>query len=192
MSEARDNFGVRFGMWLFLYTEIMFFGGLFILYSVYYHDYYPYFIQGGKELDIFLGSLNTFVLLASSFCVAASIEFLRKGARKAALALLGSLFLFDKGIEWAHKFSHGIYPGSASLAAGPKGLTIFFGLYFTLTGLHALHVLIGSTVLAYCWVLIYRGRITAGNMNWLENTGLFWHLVDIIWIFLFPLFYLIL
>ena len=198
LSSTTDNAGVRFGMWLFLFTEIMLFGGLFILYSVYHHRYAADFAVGGKELELILGTINTAVLLTSSFTVASAIEAMRKNARKTALlllsvtVLLGLIFLFDKYIEWSHKFAHGLYPGSARLLAGPKGIEIFFGLYFTLTGLHALHVFIGSGVLSTCLVFTAKGRITSERMNLLENAGLFWHLVDIIWIFLFPLFYLVL
>lgn len=198
MESKTDNAGVRLGMWLFLYTEIMLFGALFILYAVYYHQYAKDFAAGGKELELFMGALNTGLLLTSSFTVAAAIESLRKGLQRTALVFLGStvflglLFLFNKYLEWAHKFAHGIYPGSELLLKGPKGEIIFFGLYFTLTGLHALHVVIGCGLLSACWALVYKGRVDAGRMNLLENSGLYWHLVDIVWIFLFPLFYLIL
>lgn len=198
MSSTADNAGVRLGMWLFLYTEIMLFGGLFILYAVYHHRYTADFANGGKELELALGALNTGVLLTSSFTVASAIEAMRRKAKKAALLLLGLtillglIFLFDKYLEWSHKFAHGLFPGSARLLDGPKGFEIFFGLYFMLTGLHALHVLIGCGALSVCFFLGATDRITRDRMNILENTGLFWHLVDIIWIFLFPLFYLIL
>lgn len=198
MAEAADDAGTRLGMWLFLYTEVMLFGGLFVLYAVYYHRYAPDFAAGGRRLELFMGALNTAVLLASSFTVAASVESLRGGLRRRALAFLGGtvwlglLFLADKYLEWSRKIGHGVYPGSALLHKGPKGEEVFFGLYFTLTGLHALHVFIGCGVLAACWLLVWKGRVTRERMNLLENSGLYWHLVDIVWIFLFPLFYLIL
>lgn len=197
MHENTDNAGARLGMWLFLYTEIMLFGGLFVLYAVYYHGHPGDFAAAGRHLELPLGALNTGLLLISSFTVAASVESLRKGAGRTALALLGStvllglLFLFNKYLEWSHKFAHGIYPGSETLLKGPKGETIFYGLYFTLTGLHALHVFLGCAVLSACWVLVLKGFVTGERINLLENTGLYWHLVDIVWIFLFPLFYLI-
>lgn len=198
MHTNTDNEGARLGMWLFLYTEIMLFGGLFVLYAVYYHQYSGDFIKAGKELELALGALNTCILLTSSFTVAASIESLRNGARKTSLVLLGAtvllglFFLFDKYLEWSHKFAHGIFPGSELLLKGPKGETLFFGLYFTLTGLHAAHVFLGCAVLSACWVLVLKGAVTGDRLNLLENTGLYWHVVDIVWIFLFPLFYLIL
>ena len=198
MHANTDNEGSRLGMWLFLYTEIMLFGGLFVLYAVYYNRYPGEFSAAGRELELAKGALNTGLLLLSSFTAAASIETLRKGAKRAALGLLGStvllglVFLFNKYLEWSHKFAHGIFPGSETLLKGPKGETLFYGLYFTLTGLHALHVFLGCAVLSACWVLVLKGRVTGERMNLLENTGLYWHLVDIVWIFLFPLFYLIL
>lgn len=198
MHTNTDNAGARLGMWLFLYTEIMLFGGLFVLYAVYYHRHPADFAAAGGNLELTLGALNTGLLLISSFTVAASVESLRKGAERTALALLGStvllglLFLFNKSLEWSHKFAHGIYPGSEILLKGPKGETVFYGLYFTLTGLHALHVFLGCAVLSACWVLVLKGFVTGERINLLENTGLYWHLVDIVWIFLFPLFYLIL
>lgn len=198
MKEHRDTAGERLGMWLFLYTEIMLFGGLLVLYAAYYYRHAEQFTLAGRELELPLGIINTVILLVSSFTVAASSEAVKRGARRLPLALLGAsivlggAFLSIKGVEWSHKFAHGIYPGSPALAEGPQGRTVFFGLYFTLTGLHALHVLIGMTVLAVCLVLVWRGRITADRGIFVDNAGLFWHLVDVVWIFLFPLFYLIL
>jgi cytochrome c oxidase subunit 3 len=198
MTAHTDNTGVRFGMWLFLYTEIMLFGGLFVLYAAYYHRFPQDFIAGGKELDLLFGAVNTAILLSSSFTVAASIEALKRESKKAALVLLAMTVLFAlaflciKYVEWTHKFRHGYYPGSEKLLEGPQGITMFFGLYFSLTGLHALHVAIGMGVLLACWVLVLKGGITGSRINILENSGLFWHLVDVVWIFLFPLFYLIL
>jgi len=148
-------------------------------------------------LDTFLGGFNTVLLLVSSFTVAASISALRRGATGTAMACLGASvlmglgFLVNKYFEWGEKFSHGIYPGSPELAAGPQGQTIFFGLYYTITGLHGLHVLIGLVVLSVSAALIRTGRIRPEDDAILDNSGLYWHLVDLIWIFIFPLFYLI-
>lgn len=197
MSDKRDIGGERLGMWLFLYTEIMLFGGLFVLYAAYYYRYAEQFTAAGSELELPMGLVNTAVLLVSSFTVASSVEAVKRGARRLAMGMLaasiflGASFLCIKGIEWSHKIAHSIYPGSPSLAEGPHGRTIFFGLYFTLAGLHALHVIIGMSVLAACLVLVGRGRIHRDRSVFIDNAGLYWHLVDIIWIFLFPLFYLI-
>jgi len=197
MQHNVDTTGKRVGMWLFLYTEIMLFGGLFVIYANYHHRYIEEFAEGGAALDLVVGSLNTILLLTSSFTVAASISALRKGTRRVAIALLGASvlmglgFLVNKYFEWGAKFSHGIYPGSPELEEGAHGLTIFYGLYFTITGLHGLHVLIGVVLLTVCATLIQRGRIRQENDIVLENSGLYWHLVDLIWIFIFPLFYLV-
>ena len=196
MSEHGDGTGARFGMWLFLLTEIMLFGGLFVAYAAYYYRYHEFFVSGGRELELHLGAANTVILLVSSFTVVAAIVALERGSKKISMVLLavtivlGALFLCNKYVEWNHKIGHGIYPNSELLAEGPQGRAIFFGLYFTLTGLHALHVTIGIGVIGTCLGLIGTGAITPSRMIILENSGLYWHLVDIIWIFLFPLFYL--
>ena len=149
MEQAVDRTGKKVGMWLFLYTEIMLFGGLFVIYANYHHRYIKDFADGGATLNLVVGTLNTVLLLTSSFTVAASISALRKGTPKTAMAFLGAsilmglLFLVNKYFEWGAKFAHGIYPGSPELAEGPHGLTIFYGLYYTITGLHGLHVVIG-------------------------------------------------
>jgi cytochrome c oxidase subunit III len=198
MSHGADRTGSRIGMWLFLYTEIILFGGLFVLYAAYYHEYPRAFAEYGKELNRAIGSLNTVVLLVSSFTVAASLTALRGQAKGLCQGLLatslgcGILFLVNKYFEWNHKFAAGLYPNSPELAAAPPGKNIFFGLYYVITGLHALHVIIGMTLLAISLVLVLRNRITADRFTILENSGLYWHLVDLIWIFVFPLFYLIL
>jgi cytochrome c oxidase subunit 3 len=130
--------------------------------------------------------------------VAASLTALRSWAKGLCQGLLiaslgcGVLFLVNKYFEWHHKFAVGLYPNSPELAAAPPGKNIFFGLYYVITGLHALHVVIGMTLLVISLVLVLRNRITADRFTILENSGLYWHLVDLIWIFVFPLFYLIL
>jgi cytochrome c oxidase subunit III len=192
-----DPSGKKMGMWLFLYTEIILFGGLFVLYAVYFARYTPDFIEGAALLDRGFGVVNTVILLVSSFFVAAGITAVRKGHTRIVLAGLwgtlacGAVFLVNKYVEWGHKFEHGIYPGSEKLADSPGGLNLFFGLYYVITGLHGLHILIGMSLLAVCLVLVYRQKITAQQDALLENSGLYWHLVDLIWIFIFPLFYLV-
>jgi cytochrome c oxidase subunit III len=193
-----DKTGIKIGMWLFLYTEIMLFGGLFVLYAVYYAKYTTDFISAGKELDTIFGAVNTVILLFSSFLVAASITALRKKTTNLSIALvLGSVacglaFLVNKYFEWGHKIELGIYPNSPNLIEGEPGRNIFFGLYYTITGLHGLHIIIGLTLLIVSAIMIRRGRVTADNDSLLDNSGLYWHLVDLVWIFVFPLFYLIL
>ena len=198
MTSGRDQTGIRIGMWLFLYTEIILFGGLFVLYAAYFHEYPKAFAEYGKELNRVIGACNTGLLLASSFTVAASITALRQHSKRLCLWLLaislgcGAFFLVNKYFEWGHKFAIGLYPNSPALAGAPPGKNIFFGLYYVITGLHGLHVIIGMTLLAISLVMVHNNRITAQRFALLENSGLYWHLVDLIWIFVFPLFYLIL
>lgn len=198
MTKQHDQIGIRIGMWLFLYTEIILFGGLFVLYAVYFHEYPKEFAENGRELNRLIGAINTIILLISSFTVAASMTALRQESRRLCLWFLGIsfgcgiLFLINKYFEWSHKFAHGIYPNSPDLVSGPPGRNIFFGLYYVITGLHGLHVIIGMTLLAVSFILIRRNTVNARRYAFLENSGLYWHLVDLIWIFVFPLFYLVL
>ncbi len=196
-EEHRDEVGTRSGMWLFLFTELILFGGLFVIYSVYRFQHSAEFELAAKELDILVGTVNTIILLTSSLTVAMSITAIREGRTRLSRLLVGLTlilalaFLVNKYFEWSHKIEHGIYPRSTLLMADPPGEILYFGLYYVMTGLHALHVVIGMGVLAFMWVQIAAGRITKEAHVRLEAGALYWHLVDIIWIFLFPLFYLI-
>ena len=196
--EHKDYVGAKFGMWLFLFTELLLFGGLFILYSVYLARYPADFVTAGAELDVRFGAVNTLVLLTSSLFVALSITALRLGKTKQALWLLAAtvasalLFLVNKFFEWSAKIHHGLYPGSIELQSREIGETVFFNLYYLMTGLHGLHVLIGAIVLIWVMVFIRQGKVHREEWVLLENAGLYWHLVDLIWIFLFPLYYLVL
>ena len=193
----RDDLGSRMGMWLFLFTELILFGGLFLVYAVYRFGHPSEFHLAAQELDTFVGTVNTIILLTSSLTVAMSITALQEG-RKGMAILLVSLtlilalsFLVNKYFEWGHKFEVGIYPGSPELLGQPSGVILYFGLYFVMTGLHALHVIIGMGVLAYLVRAMARGTVHRTSSVRLESGALYWHLVDIIWIFLFPLFYLL-
>lgn len=194
----RDAEGARFGMWLFLFTELLLFGGLFILYAVYLSRYPQDFVTAGAELDLRFGTANTVVLLTSSLFVAAAVTALRRNERAAALGLLSATllaaatFMVNKYFEWSAKIDHGLYPGSAGLKERAAGEAVFFNLYYLTTGLHGLHVLIGAALLTWTMVGVGRGRVHGGDWILLENAGLYWHLVDLIWIFIFPLYYLIL
>jgi cytochrome c oxidase subunit 3 len=196
-EEVRDDTGAKLGMWLFILSELILFGGMFILYSVYRFKNPADFHHASRELDVILGTLNTLILLTSSLTMALSISAIQKGNRKLSTYLLiatiffGLLFLLDKGVEWSTKINHGIYPSSSILLGRPKGEILFFGLYYVMTGLHGLHVLVGVGVLSVMVNFLFRDRINQTHFVSLENSGLYWHLVDIIWIFLFPLFYLI-
>ena len=196
-EEVRDDTGAKLGMWLFILSELLLFGGMFILYSVYRYKNPIDFHHGSRELDVIIGTLNTLILLTSSLTMALSISAIQKGNRKLSTYLLiatiffGLLFLLNKGIEWSTKMNHGIYPSSPILLERPKGELLFFGLYYVMTGLHGLHVLVGVAVLSVMLNFFLRDKISQTHFVPLENSGLYWHLVDIIWIFLFPLFYLI-
>ncbi len=198
VKSTSDFVGIRTGMWLFLYSEIILFGGLFVLYAVYFYDFPEDFATGGKQLDRVIGAANTLILLISSFTVAASITAIRLKSKLTALLLLGFsllcgvIFLINKYFEWGAKFHHDIFPNSETLVNGPVGQNIFFGLYYVITGLHGLHVIIGMTLLAVSFFLILNNKINENRYTMLENSGLYWHLVDLIWIFVFPLFYLVL
>ncbi|MFA6318331.1 MAG: cytochrome c oxidase subunit 3 family protein [Elusimicrobiota bacterium] len=198
MSEAghSDYQGAKIGMWLFLFTELMLFGGLFLLYSGYRSLHPEAFHHASQGLSVLLGTVNTLVLLTSSLFAALALTAVQQGrsaesARWTGLtAALGLVFLLIKAFEWGMKFLHGIYPGSALVKALPQGEGLFFGLYFTMTGLHGLHVLAGVALLSVMALLVRRGTVAQGDCVLLENSALYWHIVDVIWIFLLPLFYL--
>lgn len=198
MEKAIDKTGVKIGMWIFLYSEIILFGGLFVLYAVYFHMYPEEFGTGGRELNRIFGTANTLVLLISSFTVAASITAIQRRKKMAAIGFLvvsllcGVIFLINKYFEWGAKIHHGLYPNSDHMLEMDPGINIFFGLYYTVTGLHGVHVIIGMVLLAISLVLIMFNKISEERYAMLENSGLYWHLVDLIWIFVFPLFYLVL
>ncbi len=185
------------GIWLFIATEVLLFGGLFLLYATYRFKHPADFHAASLELSRFDGTLNTGILITSSLTAALSILALQAGkfARSrfflVSTILFGLAFLVVKAFEWGAKFLHGLYPSSPVLATRPQGEILYFGLYFTMTGLHALHVIVGMGVLTGVLILMGRGKVTPERPILIENAGLYWHLVDIIWIFLFPLFYLI-
>jgi len=195
--EHRDDEGARLGMWIFIFTEILLFGGLFLVYAVMRATYSAEFHQAAHHLNAFIGAINTLVLLASSATVAMSITAVQKGDNKRAVILLfvtlicAGIFLVNKYFEWGHKFHIGLYPGSPMMVTLKHGSVMFFSLYFFMTGLHMLHLIIGGIILTIVMVKVQTGSIHAGRYVLLENGGLYWHLVDLIWIFLFPLLYLI-
>jgi cytochrome c oxidase subunit 3 len=184
-------------MWLFIATEVMLFGGLFLLYSMYRAKNPSEFHAASQELSLFAGTLNTVILITSSLSVVLAIYFFNDNKVKITARLLlttigfAFAFLVVKSFEWSAKFHHGLYPGSAVLAAHPHGEQLYFGLYFMMTGLHAVHVIVGIGVLSFVYLRIKQNKIVPGKGVFFDNAGLYWHLVDIIWIFLFPLFYLI-
>jgi len=243
-STHQDAVGARLGMWLFLFTEILLFGGIFLLYSVYRSKFPADFHYAATHLDLFTGTINTVILLTSSLFMVLAVASLEKQNRKNSslfillTALLGVTFLVIKYFEWSHKIRHGLFPNSEVLEIHTAGEKIFYSLYYLMTGLHAVHIIIGVVILLVMLkkisskpfrilnlngigsktlniddtdsksILKYKSDEPIANMRIkliynnnenlndadlikLENSGLYWHLVDVIWIFLFPLFYLI-
>jgi cytochrome c oxidase subunit 3 len=251
LEKHQDHFGAKIGMWLFLFTELLLFGGMFLLYAVFLNQHQQDFYYGSSQLDRFVGALNTIILLTSSLTMALSIAALQRANKKLCIIflvitlLLATAFLVNKYFEWGHKIHLGIYPGSEEMLKHPKGEIMFYSLYYVMTGLHGLHVIVGMVIMLFMLYFILKKSYSAislpshflekyigqklyltdelGKKIWqsdnisenkingvevvvhgeppvkeiernvikLENSGLYWHLVDIIWIFLFPLFYLI-
>jgi cytochrome c oxidase subunit III len=196
-GHNRDDVSSKMGMWLFLFTEVLLFGGLFLVYLIYRYMYHEDFLAGSHELNVLIGTINTIVLLISSMTVAMSITAIQKGNRKLALLLLGItvaaavIFLVNKYFEWTAKFDHGLFPGMEHYNTLAHGERLFFFLYFFMTGLHALHVIVGGIFIGFVIRGIRKNSVNSDRYMLHENAGLYWHLVDLIWIYLFPLFYLI-
>ena len=196
-GHNRDDVSSKMGMWLFLFTELLLFGGLFLVYMVYRFVYHDAFLQASYDLNVWFGGVNTVILLTSSMTVAMSITAMQKGnpglsTKLLWLTILAALaFLVIKSFEWSAKFEHGLFPGMAHYSELPNGERLFFFLYFFMTGLHALHVIIGAVFLLIVIRGIGKQNVRQDKYMLLENGGLYWHLVDLIWIYLFPLFYLI-
>jgi cytochrome c oxidase subunit 3 len=187
MSPDQAYEAAKLGIWTFLATEVLLFGGLFTAYIVFRLKFPQMFREDHVHLDRVLGAVNTIVLICSSLTVALGIAAVRKGKQGALklflllTILLAAAFLGIKYVEWTAKFAHGIFPGT----------DVFFSLYFMMTGLHGLHVLGGMLVLGGVLVLAGRGRFSEHYHTPVEISGLYWHFVDLVWIYLFPLFYLI-
>ncbi|MFP3938800.1 MAG: cytochrome c oxidase subunit 3 family protein [Thermoanaerobaculia bacterium] len=188
------------GMWLFLSTELMFFGGLFLAYVIYRGRWPQDFALASHELDVILGGVNTVVLIASSLTMALAVRAAQLARSKATVVFLlltllfGLTFLGIKAVEYADKLEHHLVPGAAFEfhgAADPGHAEMFFNLYFGMTGLHAAHMVVGAGLVAWLMWPAWRGRFDTEYHNPVEVVGLYWHFVDIIWIFLFPLLYLI-
>jgi len=186
--DPREAYGIsKFGMWLFLGTEVMLFGGLFAAYAIFRAKYPEMFLEEHKLLNREMGAVNTCVLIFSSMTMAVGVTAIQRGKRKLTSLMLlitilcGLAFAVVKYFEYSAKFSHHIYPDTS----------IFFSLYFMLTGLHMLHVFIGIAILSTVLVLTMKGKFNQKYSTPVELGGLYWHLVDLIWIYLFPLLYLI-
>lgn len=198
-SLEQQHEAAALGMWVFLATEVLLFGGLFLTYLVYRFWYPQEFGEASRTLDLFWGATNTVVLITSSLTMALAVAAAQEGDRWKTVRLLvvtmvlGTAFLGIKALEYSRKFAEHHVPGAgyAFEGARPEHAEIFFSLYFVMTGLHALHMIIGIVVLAVMAILATRGRFSADYSTPVEISGLYWHFVDLIWIFLFPLLYLI-
>ena len=228
-DEQQQRNAASLGMWWFLGTEIMFFGGMFCGYLVYRRIYFPEFAAASRTLDLVVGTLNTAVLICSSLTVAMAVRAAQMGKRKLQVQLLlatiffGLVFLGVKGYEWTNKykehhiptFDYNAVSGEGDLTKGQESLLgldkdkndpvkyqerrteiqqrtkIFFSLYFALTGMHAIHMIVGVGLFAVITFMAWKGRFTPEYHTPLEIAGLYWHFVDIVWIYLFPLLYLI-
>jgi cytochrome c oxidase subunit 3 len=196
------------GMWVFLGTEIMFFGGMFLAYLIYRMWYFNEFAIGSRSLDIWLGTINTVVLICSSLTVALGVKAAQTGRRKTLVVLLvltlifGCAFLGIKGVEWHQKYEEHHIPGTSFSIADliqqypqvpldQQHAQLYFSLYFAMTGLHAVHMIIGVGIFVVLLVMAWKGRFGPEYYTPVEIGGLYWHFVDIVWIYLFPLLYLI-
>lgn len=195
--EHRDDFGAKMGMWIFIFTELLLFGGLFLVYAVFRARFSVDFHIAAHQLNSFIGVINTIILLISSMTIAMSITAVQKKDKKLALTLLylteilAFAFLVNKYFEWGGKIHHQLYPGSELVMSLQHGQTLFFGLYYLMTGLHGFHIVVGMILIGFIIWKVKNGTIHSERFVLLENGGLYWHLVDLIWIFLFPLLYLI-
>jgi cytochrome c oxidase subunit 3 len=201
-TAAQQKDASTLGMWIFLITEVMFFGGMFLAYTVYRRVYPDVFAIASGSLDVYIGAANTVVLLCSSLTMVLAVRAAQLGKSKAIVLfliltlILGGVFLGVKAYEWDQKFVEHHIPGSSfhfeGIAPDQQGhAQLFFSLYFAMTGLHALHMVIGAGMLIYLIVHARKGRYTTEYNTPVDLIGLYWHFVDVIWIFLFPLLYLI-
>jgi cytochrome c oxidase subunit 3 len=202
-TEAQQRSASALGMWIFLITEIMFFGGMFAVYTVYRSWYPDVFAIASSSLNEIIGAVNTGVLLLSSFTMVMAVRAGQLGQRKAIVVFLiltllfGGIFVGVKAYEWNQKFEEHHIPGQAAfhldgvLPEDQGHAQLFFSIYFAMTGLHALHMVIGVVILLILIAQARRGRFSASYYTPVDVAGLYWHFVDIIWIFLFPLLYLI-
>jgi len=198
-SLEKQQHAARLGMWLFLATEVLLFTALFAGYGVYRYLYSDTFQQASRHLHTWIGLTNTLILIVSSFTVAAGLDQAAKGKGRSTFLLFmfsvlcGVVFMCFKAYEYTHHFHEGMLPGRyytfEALGSGPGG-AIFFSLYYLITGLHAFHVMLGMTVLTVIGLRARAGRYTTEYFVPVELAGLYWHLVDLIWIFVFPLIYL--
>ena len=188
----------KLGMWAFMAQEILFFSGLFVAYGVFRYFNPDMFFYASSLLDWKMGFINTIFLILSSFTMVMSVYHIQHGEKGKTLFnlfstfSLATVFLVIKAFEYKSKFDHGYFPGSLFTGEGPfDTLHIFFGLYFTITGLHAIHVIVGMGLIAWLMVRVSKGNVNKEYFTPVEMVGLYWHFVDVVWIFLFPLLYVL-
>jgi cytochrome c oxidase subunit 3 len=189
------------GIWLFMLTEILMFGAIFVAYAIYHNMYPEMFAEGARSLDWKMGFINTLVLIFSSFTMAISISYIQRNMQKKAViamattVLCGAIFMVIKYFEYSHKFHLGLLPGKfldvAKVGAEHANLGLYFGFYYCMTGLHGIHVILGMGLITWCLIRTIRGDFHGQYWIVVEGVGIFWHIVDLIWIFLFPLLYLV-
>ena len=185
------------GMWTFLATEVLFFGALFLLYIILRHFYYNDFAAGSRRTDLMFGTINSVILLTSSLSVAMAVRYSKLNQLKPTLAglactvLLALSFLVIKGLEYHKDISEHLVPGPHFTTELGLHAQVFFWLYWAMTGLHAVHVIVGMGILSVITLLILPKGKLEGKRTAIEIAGLYWHFVDIVWIFLYPLFYLV-
>jgi cytochrome c oxidase subunit 3 len=201
-SAEQQKDASTLGMWIFLITEVMFFGGMFLAYTIYRSTYPEVFAIASSSLNVYIGAANTVVLLCSSLTMVLAVRGAQLGQKNAIILfliltlILGGVFLGVKAYEWNEKFVEHHVPGPTfhfeGIPQASQGhAQLFFSLYFAMTGLHALHMVIGAGLLLYLILEARKGIYTSQYMTPVDMIGLYWHFVDIIWIFLFPLLYLI-
>ena len=192
-----DYTGAKLGMWFFLFTELMLFGGMFLAYAVYFYDYTDDFIKASQNMNLWLGGLNTVILLFSAATLGLSVLHVKIGDIKTSKTflittiILAITFLVVKYFEWSAEFDHGIWPDSPTLVGLSKGENLYFGLYFTLTGLHGLHIILGVVAMLWAYTKINSKEIHSKDFIILENTALYWDYVHLVWVFVVPIFYMI-
>lgn len=210
-TPQQQHAAALLGMWMFLITEVLLFGGVFLGYVIYRVNMHDAFVYASEQLgqSVFglhhvplLGGLNTIVLLGSSFTMALAVRAAQTSNTTRLIGnltltmILGAAFLGVKAYEYMHDWHVGLIPGikfdhAAIASVNPRHVELFFVFYFVLTGLHAIHMVIGMAILAILWIRSRRGRFSAAYYTPIELAGLYWHFVDVVWIFLFPLLYLI-
>ncbi len=196
LGQQRD--AAKLGMWVFLATEVLFFGGLFLSYTVYRYLYPETFAAASRHTEVLLGGANTAILLFSSTLMALAVRAAQLGQRRPLVwsllgtASLGILFMGVKALEYYKDYTEHLLPGTHFVwhEANPGVAELFFWLYYAMTGLHAIHVTVGIVLILLLAWLAHRGKFTGGDYMTVELVGLYWHFVDIVWVFLFPMLYL--